>query len=99
MRSAKNKAVRDEGEQYLEALRCALEKADGMEMIFQKHMENLSGKYIVFCAGFDHMQDMIAMTPQRFSSVDAAPYIYCAYSDDPETDQAVVTFEQTIAAI
>ena len=39
VRSAKSKAVRDEGEQHLEALRRALEKADGMETIFQKHME------------------------------------------------------------
>lgn len=88
VRNAKNKAVRDKGEQHLEALRRALEKADGMETIFQKHMENRTGKYIVFCANYDHMQDMIAMASQWFSNVDNAPHIYCAYSDDPETDTA-----------
>lgn len=93
VRSAKNKAVRDEGEQHLEALRRALEKADGMETIFQKHMENRTGKYIVFCANFDHMQDMIAMAPQWFSRVNDAPHIYCAYSDDPETDKAFAAFK------
>lgn len=93
VRSAKSKAVRDEGEQHLEALRRALEKADGMETIFQKHIENRSGKYIVFCANFDHMQDMIAMAPQWFSGVDDAPHIYCAYSDDPETDKAFAAFK------
>lgn len=50
VRSVNSKAVRDEGEQYLEALRRALEKADGMETIFHKHIENRRGKYIVFCA-------------------------------------------------
>lgn len=93
VRYAKSKAVRDEGEQYLEALRRALEKANGMEVIFQKHMENRSGKYIVFCANFDHMRDMIAMAPQWFSGVDVAPNIYCAYSDDPETDKAFAAFK------
>ena len=93
VRSAKSKAVRDEGEQHLEALRRALEKADGMETIFQKHMENSAGKYIVFCANFEHMQDMIAMASQWFSGVDNAPHIYCAYSDDPETDKTFAAFK------
>ena len=93
VRTAKNKAVQDEAAQYLEALRRALEKADGMEEIFRKHMENRSGKYIVFCANFDHMQDMIAMAPQWFSKVDAKLHIYCAYSDDPETDKAFAAFK------
>ena len=93
VRNAKSKAVRDEGELHLEALRCALEKADGMEAIFQKHMENRRGKYIVFCANFDHMQDMITMAPKWFSGMDDAPRIYCAYSDDPETDKAFAAFK------
>ena len=93
VRNAKSKAVRDRGEQYLEALRRALEKADGMEAIFQRHMENCTGKYIVFCANYDHMRDMIAMAHQWFSCVDAAPHIYCAYSDDPETDKAFAAFK------
>ena len=90
---AKSKAVRDAGEQYLEALRRALEKADGMETVFQKHMENPTGKFIVFCANFDHMREMITLAPQWFSNVDAAPHIYCAYSDDPETDKAFAAFK------
>lgn len=94
VRNAKSKAARDESELYLEALRRALEKADGMETIFQKHMENHFGKYIVFCANWGHMQEMIAMAPQWFSGVDAAPHIYCAYSDNPETDKAFAEFKE-----
>lgn len=94
VQNAKSKAVRDEGEQYLEALRRALENAEGMETIFQKHMENYTGKYIVFCANFDHMCEMIALAPQWFSKVDNSPHIYSAYSDDPETNKAFAAFKE-----
>lgn len=94
VRQARNKAVREESAQYLEALRRSLEKADGMEQIFCKHMENRKGKYIVFCANFDHMRDMIDLTPQWFCGVDSTPHIYSAYSDDPETDKAFAAFKQ-----
>lgn len=90
---AKSKAVRDEGEQHLEALRRTLEKAEGLDQIFHKHMENRTGKYIVFCANFEHMQDMIRLAPQWFTKVDSDPHIYSAYSDDPETDKAFAAFK------
>lgn len=93
VRCAKSKAARDEGAQYLEALRRALEKAEGLEQIFHKHMTERMGKYIVFCANFDHMQDMIALAPQWFAKVDSKPHIYSAYSDDPETDKAFAGFK------
>lgn len=70
IRSAKNKAARDEGEKYLEALRRALEMADGMDEIFHKHMDNPTGKYIVFCANKEHMDEMIALAPDWFRKVD-----------------------------
>ena len=93
IRSAKSKAVRDEGEKYLEALRRALEKADGLDEIFRKHMENRAGKYIVFCANKEHMDEMIALAPEWFSKVDSNPHIYSAYSDDPETSRAFAAFK------
>lgn len=93
VRGTKNKAIRDKSEQYLEALRRALEKADGMDTLFQKHMANRSGKYIVFCASFDHMRDMIAMAPEWFSKVDHQPHIYSAYSNNPETDKSFAAFK------
>ena len=50
VRHTKSKATRDQAEQYLEALRRALEKADGMDVIFDKHITDRTGKYIVFCS-------------------------------------------------
>lgn len=93
VRKAKSKAARDEGEKYLEALRRALEKADGLEEIFRKHMENPSGKFIVFCANKEHMDEMIALAPEWFHKVDKAPNIYSAYSSDPATDRAFAAFK------
>lgn len=58
VRHAQSKIVRDAGEKYLEALKRAIEKADGLDEVFNKHIKNKSGKYIVFCASFDHMNEM-----------------------------------------
>lgn len=91
--SAKNRAVRDEAERYLEALRRALDKADGLDEIFFKHMKDRHGKYIVFCANAEHMRDMISHVPEWFGRIDAAPHIYSAYSDDPATSSAFSDFK------
>ena len=65
VRRAKSRAVRDEAERYLEALRRALEKADGLDIIFDKHMTERTGKYIVFCANKEHMDAMMDKAPER----------------------------------
>ncbi|MDE7325126.1 MAG: Helicase associated domain protein [Lachnospiraceae bacterium] len=152
VRQTKSKAVRDAAEKELEVLRRALEKADGLEEVFARHMlpeyQNMSdgaaedrvdnvggqrkseyfdkieetvksielsseldykkerfrfldtsekghnqkgktaqlrnpGKYIVFCASYEHLLEMKALAPEWFSKVDRAPHIYTAYSDDP----------------
>lgn len=48
VKKAQNKAVKDKAEKYLEALRRALDKADGLDVIFDKHMTERTGKYIIF---------------------------------------------------
>lgn len=93
IRSVRSKAARDESEKYLEALRRALEKADGLEDVFYKHIADPSGKYIVFCANKEHMDEMISLAPQWFYKVDESPSIYSAYSEDPETDRAFAAFK------
>lgn len=93
IRSVKNKAARDESEKYLEALRRALEKADGLDEVFRKHIADPSGKYIVFCANKEHMDEMIALASEWFCKVDKSPNIYSAYSEDPETDSAFASFK------
>lgn len=93
IKRAPNAAVRDSAEQYLEELRRALEMADGLDEVFAKHMPNVHGKYIVFCANAEHMQEMISLADEWFAKVDSSPRIYSAYSSDPETSKAFADFK------
>lgn len=93
IRKAKSKAARDTGEKYLEALKRALKKAEGINEIFNKHMTNRTGKYIVFCSNIDHMREMIDLSSEWFKDVDENPHIYSAYSNDPETSKAFIDFK------
>lgn len=94
VKRAKNKAVRDEGEKYLEALRRALEKADGLAQIFNKHIPDRNGKYIVFCANVEHLNEMASHVEEWFGGIDEEPHVYRAYSDDPETSKAFDGFKK-----
>lgn len=93
IRRAKSKIVRDEANEYFEALRRAIEMAEGLNAIFAKHMKAGTGKYLVFCANIEHLDEMIEKAPEWFCKVDRAPHIYRAYSDDPGTSKAFAAFK------
>lgn len=94
-RNAQSKIVRDESEKYLGALRRAIEKSEGLDEIFKKHITDKSGKYIVFCANKEHMDAMISNVPKWFSGIDKNPEIYSAYSDNPETNTEFADFKNS----
>lgn len=94
VRRLRQNAVRCKGEQALEALRRALEKADGLDEIFRKHMVEAHGKYVVFCANARHMRQMIQKVPEHFAKVDPAPHLYSVYANDPAASQAFADFKQ-----
>ena len=91
--SAKSKATRDAAEKVLEALRRALDKAENLDVLFDKHMEDRTGKYIVFCANFEHMQDMMDKAKEWFHKIDKKPHIYSVYSDDPTASRSFSDFK------
>ena len=91
---AKSKAVRDAAQAYLDALRRALDKADGLDVVFKRHMPDPAGKYIVFCANVEHLSEMVSRVPEWFSAVDANPHIYTAYADDPDANKDFALFKQ-----
>ncbi len=93
VRLAKNKAVREAAGKALEALRRTLEQAQGLEDIFAKHMTDDTGKYLVFCANYKHMQEMMGKVPEWFQKVDRKPHVYAVYSGDPQADQAFQEFK------
>lgn len=90
---ARSKPVRDRAEKLLDTLRHALEQADGLDVIFERHMRERTGKYIVFCANAKHMDEMISHVPEWFGGIDREPRIYRAYSEDPATSRALARFK------
>ena len=85
--------IQDVNQKYLDALRRALEQADGLDKVFAHHITNKSGKYIVFCANKEHMDEMVSHVPEWFAGVNPDVVAYEAYSDDPNTDKAFADFK------
>lgn len=88
------KAVRDTAEKYLEELRRTLEKADGLDVIFEKYMPDKYGKYVVFCANKEHLDEMLSHVSEWFSQVDSSPKVYKVYSDNPEASGEFADFKE-----
>ncbi|MCC8103562.1 MAG: Helicase associated domain protein [Clostridiales bacterium] len=91
VRNTKNKVVRDTCERYLEDLKRALEMSEGLDEIFDKHMKDRTGKYIVFCSNKEHMDEMMGHL-EWFERVDRHPHVYSLYSSDPGADRAFDDF-------
>lgn len=70
-----------------------MEQADGLDRVFAHHITNKSGKYIVFCANKEHMDEMVSHVPEWFAGVNPDVAVYEAYSDDPNTDKAFANFK------
>lgn len=85
--------IQDVNQKYLDALRRALEQADGLDKVFAHYITNKSGKYIVFCANKEHMDEMVSHVPEWFAGVNPDVVVYEAYSDDPNTDKAFADFK------
>ena len=85
--------IQDVNQKILDELRRALEQADGLDLVFQHHITQTSGKYIVFCANKEHMDEMISHVPEWFAKVNPDVAVYEAYSDDPNTDKAFADFK------
>lgn len=89
-----NQGLVAENQKLLEQLRRALEQADGLEQVFQKHMEKKDGKYIVFCSDKEHMDEMKEQVPVWFGQVDSRPHIYTAFYNDTATDKEFAAFKK-----
>ena len=90
----KNVGIRKKGNEQIEALRRALEKADGLDVVFKKHIRDKTGKFIVFCSNIEHLKEMVSKVPEWFSGVDTAPHVYAAYSYLPEANSAFQDFKE-----
>jgi len=94
VRKAKNKIIRDTAQKYLDELRRTLTKADGLDVIFDKHIKDRHGKFIVFCANVEHMNEMIEKVPEWFGKIDSNPHIYRVYAEDSNSDKEFAAFKE-----
>ena len=94
VQALKSAGLRKRNQSYLDALRHALEKADGLPQVFERHITKRDGKYIVFCMGVEHMKEMISHVPEWFGGIDQEPHCYAAFSDNPCSSQAFADFNQ-----
>lgn len=90
---AKSKAVQAEAGPVLEELRRAVAQAEGVEEIFRKHLPEKHGKYLLFCASYEHMREMREKVSEWFGFADSEPHVYTVYSEDAEADRAFAAFK------
>lgn len=93
VRGHKSKAVRDKSEEYLEQLRRAIDKAEGMDVIFDKHMTDRRGKYIVFCANYEAMSEAKDKCREWFHLIDEETHIYSVYTEDADAEKEFARFK------
>ena len=91
--SMRSSGVQDANQKYLEALRRALEQADGLDKVFAKHITQMCGKYIVFCSSKEHMDEMMSHVPEWFAEVNKNIKVYKTYASDPEASKEFAAFK------
>ena len=91
--SLRSPGVQDANQKYLEALRRALEQADGLDWVFAKHITETCGKYIVFCSSKEHMDEMAFHVPEWFADVNKNIKVYKTYASNPETSKEFTAFK------
>lgn len=93
VKDLRGKTARDRAGQLLEQMKRMLENADGLDQIFEKHMKERHGKYLVFCSGKEHMDAMQEHVMEWFGGLDQSPHVYSAYSGASETGRAFAEFK------
>ena len=81
----------------MDALRVAVENAEGLLAVFARHMTDKLGKYLVFCSGQTHVKRVLSHAKAWFGQIDPEMYVYSAYSAVPETSRAYEAFVKTTA--
>lgn len=89
-----NQYSRSKSEHYLQALRRSLAEADGLDVVFAKHMKERHGRYIVFCASVEHMQEIQAHVRDWLHAIDEQSHCYQVYAESAEAASAYAAFQQ-----
>ena len=92
--TAKNPMVREQAKKQLDLLHRALEQSRGLKDLFTRHIEDKSGRYIVFCASVQHMEEMKCQSREWLSGVDPEPHIYTIYSENQLSGKEFQSFKE-----
>lgn len=93
----KEETRRKEAEKQLYRLYRALEQAGGLADIFKKHLQ-ANGKYIVFCSGVAHLEEMRSHAEEWFTPVDAGYRMYAVYSGHSQNEEEFRHFKEDTEA-
>lgn len=90
----RSRRQRQRSEKRLQALRRALEQADGLDVVFQRHITEKSGRYLIFCTSVEHMKELHAQVGEWFGAIDSVPNCYFVYAENAESAAAYQAFRQ-----
>ena len=85
--------LRAESRKLYEELRRNIGKAEGVESVFARHITESTGKYIVFCSDWQHVQTLKSAAKTWFGGIDPQPHCYTLYSGDAETEKEYQEFQ------
>ena len=94
IRRIRNDKRREQAEDCLEQLKRALDKAEGLDVLFDRYMTERRGKYIIFCANFEAMQEAMGKVKEWFRLIDEKPNVYSLYTEDPEASESFKNFRE-----
>lgn len=92
--SMRSRRQRERSEKRLQALRRALEQADGLEQVFQRHLTEKTGRYLIFCTSVSHMKEVHAQVKSWFGGIDEEPHCYFVYAENAESAASYEAFRQ-----
>ena len=87
-----NKKQKAKVEKLIEKLRRKLQDADGMDIIFKKHLPKEDAKLIIFCCNSEHMMEIMAQIPVWFGKIDVRPHVYLVSTYNPESEEDFKSF-------
>ena len=64
----------------------------GIERIFEKHITDKNGKYIVFCPNVEQLKNMLSECSEWFENVNKNLHKYAVFSASAESDKQFVEF-------
>lgn len=91
----KDEDKRKEAQELLNSLRDKLdENTQNLPELFSEHMQNKSGKYIVFCRNIEDMNEKMEQAQKMFGGVNSNITIRGISSKIKESDKILTEFEQ-----